>query len=98
MGHDIIAVSGHATMRDASTFSTVTACSGWRWLIGFSAPLFQFLAAIVARCSAFVPRSWMRRVAHMATKAAGRIESSSQAADVFRAEDWTIGLLLWKTS
>src|SRR5439155_864295 len=57
IGHDIIVVSGQATIRDASTFSTVTGFSGWRWLIGFSAPLFQFLAAIDARCSGFVPRS-----------------------------------------
>src|SRR5438067_7393318 len=98
MGHDIIEVSGHATMRDASTFSGVTGASGWRWLIGFSAPLFQFLAAIAARCSGFVPRSCIRRVAHIAKNAAGRIESSSQAGSVLGPEDWIIAVILSKPS
>ena len=71
-----MAVSGQATIREPSTFSAVMTLSGRRWLIGFSAPLFQFFAAILARCSGLVPRSWMRRVAHIAKNPAGRMESS----------------------
>src|SRR5579885_456829 len=82
IGQDIILVSGQATMPDPRTFSTVIVSVGWRWLIGFKAPLFQFLAAILARCSSFVPRSWMRRVAQRAKNAAGRIASSRLPASV----------------
>jgi len=60
--------------------------------------LFQFLAAIAARCSGFVPRSCMRRVAQSAKKAAGRIASSSQAGCVVWLEDWIIAVILSKPS
>jgi len=65
-GQVIMAVSGSDTIGDASTSSTVTRRSGWRCESGFSAPWFQFLAAMRARCSGLVPRSCMRRVAHSA--------------------------------
>ncbi len=65
-GHAIIAVSGSATICEASTSSTVTLWSGWRWLHGQRAPWFQFLAAMAAKCSGVVPWSCMRRWAHRA--------------------------------
>ncbi len=65
-GHAIIAVSGSATRLLASTSSTVTTWSAWRWLSGLAAPWFQFLAAMAAKCSGRVPWSCMRRWAQSA--------------------------------
>ena len=65
-GQAIIAVRGSLIMRDARTSSTVTSWSGCRSLHGHNAPWFQFLAAMAAKCSGFVPWSCMRRWAQSA--------------------------------
>ena len=70
-GQLIMAVIGSAIIRDPSTSSTVIVWSGCRCDRGFSAPWFQFLAAMAANVSGLVPWSCIRRCAHSAKKAAG---------------------------
>src|SRR5260370_104566 len=73
--HQPLGLAG-AARREESPRRPVPGWSAGLGLIGFWAPLFQFLAAIFAGCSGLVPLSCMRRVAHIAKKPAGRITSS----------------------
>ncbi len=90
IGHDIIVVSGQATMREASTFSTVTGSVAWRWLIGLSAPLLQFFAAM--RGQVLGLRAALVHAARrpQAKNAAGRIASSMFSGAVPPVLDWII--------